>query len=126
MSVGRIHDEDLDLTILRATGKLTFDDMMAAVKDFYENSPTAHVIWDTTEVEEIQVSSAELSEIAVYTKENGRNRPEGRTALVVSTATHYGLGRMFSIFAKAENRPWPVLTCAHLKEAMKWISEAQP
>jgi len=53
-------DKSKDLTVFTAKGVLSFDDAMPVVKAFYDGDPTRHVIWDTTDTTEVQLTAEEV------------------------------------------------------------------
>ena len=116
-------NSELDLTVFKATGTVPFSEQMNVLKIFYEGSPTKNVIWDFTEVDEVDISNNELHAIVRYTKMQSTRRQKGRTALVVNTELKYGLSRMASIFAEIENTPWAMEVFKNMDEAIAWVSE---
>lgn len=114
---------ELALTIFKAIGDVPFSEQMDRLGLFYKGSPTKNVLWDFTEMEEVNISSDEVKEIVQYTKSHADKRKEGRTALVVDTKLKYGLSRMASTLAEIEDTPWEIKVFENMDAAMAWISE---
>ena len=112
-----------DLTIFTATGELTLEVQMDALKPFYEGEPTRNVLWDMRGITGIRISSDELQLIIKYIKLHTERRPSGKTALVTKSDLDFGLGRMSESYAQQENLPWEIRVFASMSEAKKWLDE---
>ncbi len=77
--------EELDLTILTATEEAPFSELMQAMESFYTGSPTANLIWDCSQVTEINILNRELQTIVQYAKKNSDKK---RSSLNAAPATH--------------------------------------
>ena len=115
--------EELDLTILTATGEAPFSELMQAMKSFYTGSPSANLIWDCSQVTEINILSRELQTIVQYAKQHSDKRTGGNTALVANSTLKFGLARMTSTFAELVGLPWEMKIFKNLDAAMEWIKE---
>ena len=115
--------EELDLTILTATGEAPFSELMQAMESFYTGSPTANLIWDCSQVTEINILNRELQTIVQYAKKHSDKRAGGQTALVANSSLKFGLARMTSIFAELVGLPWEMKIFKNLDAAMAWIKE---
>jgi len=124
MAITRTLDEERDLTIFAVEGELTFVEQMAALRKFYEGTPTCNVIWDFRQLEGYRISSDELREIISFVKDRGKDRLGGKTALVSSTDLDFGLSRMSQAYADHEELPWRIESFRSMAEAFTWIDEA--
>jgi len=115
--------EELDLTILTATGEAPFSELMQAMKSFYTGSPSANLIWDCSQVTEINILSRELQTIVQYAKQHSDKRIGGNTALVANSSLKFGLARMTATFAELAGLPWEMKIFKNLDTALDWIEE---
>jgi len=117
--------EELDLTILTATGAAPFNELIQALETFYTGSPTKNLIWDCSQVTEINILNRELQTIVQYAKKHSGKRPGGNTALIANSTLKFGLARMTSIFAELVGLPWKMKIFKNLDAAMEWIKECR-
>ncbi|WP_205743372.1 hypothetical protein [Geobacter sp. FeAm09] len=110
------------MTVFTAKGELTFDGQMAALRDFYNGTPTADVIWDLRMTSGNRISVVELRKIVVFIKQYADRRPPGRTALVSADNLDFGWGRVVEMYAEIENLPWHIRTFSSMSEATRWIN----
>jgi hypothetical protein len=119
-------DESKDLTTFQATGVLTLEEQLAALRPFYEGNPTKNVLFDLRAITGNRVSSSELEQIADLMARYKDKRPQGKTALLVSGKADYGLGRMVSIMAETKEVPVQVQVFYSIDEAMEWLGSTSP
>jgi hypothetical protein len=116
-------DEDRNLTVFSVQGELSFEEQMAALRRFYDGTPTRNVIWDFRCMEGQRVSSEEMRKIISYIKRQDQKRPAGKTALVAATDLDFGLARMSQAYADQEELPWQIESFRTMEEAFIWIAE---
>lgn len=114
-------DASRNLTLFTVEGDLTFDEQMAVLRDFYEGTPTANVIWDFRAMEGTRISAAQLREIIAFIKRHEGKRPRGKTALVSATDLDFGLSRMGQAYAEGDRLPWEMRAFRSMEEAIHWI-----
>lgn len=116
-------DKAKDLTVFTATGVLSFDQAMPLVKDFYDGDPTKHVLWDLTDIEEVQLTSEEIRAIVNYGPRYEGKRASGKTAFVVQKDFLFGLSRMFEIQSSMKEIPYQINVFRNIDEAYQWLDE---
>ena len=79
------------LTIVTATGELSFDEVRDAITSFYEGDHTLKVLWDIREASARGLSSRQVEQIALLLEEYG-----GR-----SSTDAYGIGEPANIATAA-------------------------
>lgn len=112
--------------MVKARGRMTADDFHAWVADYYSGSAvTPLILWDATEADFSEISSADISNHVAYTKQlAGDRRKGGKTAVIVGrNALGLGLSRMRETFFEMEDVPIAMQTFSSLEEAMEWLSE---
>jgi hypothetical protein len=100
LSMGAIETaikKDADLTIHKATGKISSTELIAAINKYYSGVTTRLILWDFTEADLGSIKSSELEEIIVLTKKYANLRPNGKTAMAASSDLGFGMGRMFEL-----------------------------
>ena len=112
------------LTIVTATGELSFDEVRDAITSFYEGDYTLKVLWDMREATARELSSRQVEQIALLLEEYGGRSKGIQTAIVTPTDLNYGLSRMLISFVEIREKHHPVLMKAFrtMEEALSWIS----
>lgn len=123
MPVERSTDADRDLTVFVGSGELTFEDQMVALREFYGNEPTAHVVWDFRGIEGSRITPAQLRSIVAFVAEQRDKRPGGKTALVSGTDLDFGLSRMSQAYADSARVEWTIEVFRTMDEALAWLTE---
>ena len=77
-------------------GEMTLEDMYAGVDEIYAAEVPQMVLWDMMEatVPDVEDTAGQLRNSSEYATERGKNRADGRVALLVPTELQYGLARM--------------------------------
>ena len=116
-------DETKKLTIFKATGVFQYDEIISAVKSFYEDEPTENVLWDLTDITGVQLTSGQIETIANFSLRSDGTRPEGKTAMVAAEDETFGLSRMFGTLSEIKTVPIEVNIFRSMEEAYQWLSE---
>lgn len=87
-------DRSKQLTICRATGMLSFDEVTASIRSFYAANPTLTVLCDLRRASAEQISSKDVRQIAELIRQFNKDRQGGRTAIVSESGVTYGVARM--------------------------------
>ena len=114
-------EKELDLTVFKVTGVLSFDTVLPVVKDFYEKDPTKHVLWDLIDTAEVKLSSEEVEKIVNFRPRFEGKRDFGKTAFVAQKDIIFGLSRMFEIQSNVQQAPYPVMVFRRIEDAYEWI-----
>ena len=123
MPISTKTDRSKDLTVFTATGELTFAGQIAAMKEFYEGNPTKNELWDLRGITGSRISSEELLQVTLFTKQYGHKRQGGKSAMVMNSDLDYGLGRMSGTYGETEQLPWEVMAFRSIDEALAWLDE---
>ena len=116
-------DETKKLTVFKATGVLRYDEIISTVKSYYECKPTENVLWDLTEITEIQLTSEQVETIAGFNLRFEGARRKGKTALVAPKDEVFGLSRMFGSFSEIKDIPFQLNIFREFEQAYQWLSE---
>jgi hypothetical protein len=116
-------DHDKALTIHTVTGEPLFEEIIAAVKQFYESKPTKNVLWDLRKASLVHVSYAELRKILDYVSPMAEKRAGGKTALVGTKDLEFAMSRTFKTFSEIGNLPFQVEAFRSIEEANQWLDE---
>jgi hypothetical protein len=113
------------LLILSVTGKLSADEVIAIVREYYPNGIVKNVIWDLTSGSLLSISNEGFRAIAKAAKESveGGFRQGGKTAYVGLADVEFGLLRMYSAIAEMANVPVQYHVFKTMEGARNWIDE---
>jgi hypothetical protein len=117
-------DPERDLTIFKATGLIEFEEVLFALKAFYDDEPTPNMLIDLAELPTIQISSKEIQELAVFQPRFEGNRAPGKTAILATDDLHFGMARMFEAQSKIHGATHAVMTFKDLGSAISWLDES--
>jgi len=110
-----------DFTLITFSGKVGYSEMVNAMKDLF-NSPDYKepiVALDFRNVEG-DLSTNELLALINFAKENrGEHLGYGKTAVVISSAVHFGIGRMYQSFGA--DLPFDIEIFEQLEKAKEWL-----
>jgi hypothetical protein len=117
-------DKSRDLTTYILEGEISADDLMNALKSFFDGKPTANVLWDLRETKvEKGMTSEDLEEMAKYSKTRQPLKPRGKIVIVASSDLTFGLSRTFETFAEMKGVKNPVKVFRSMGKALKWLDE---
>jgi hypothetical protein len=114
------------LTVFKVTGELLYDEAISVVKSFYEGQPTENVIWDLSDITEIQLTSEQIESIVSLSQGFISARSKGKTAFVAQKDFVYGLSRMFNTLGEIMGSPFQRWVFKSMEEAYQWLSEEDP
>lgn len=115
-----LHD---GLLILRVTGELSFDELVATIKEHFP-SLTRDLIWDFRHGTLRSVTAAQLERIPAIARQHMPNRPGGKTAYVVAADVDFGLLRMYIAIASYSQLPYEYNVFRDYEEALRWVGGA--
>ena len=110
-----------ELTVNKAKGKLTAEELLIWVSDYYSEITTKLILWDFNEADLSSITSEEFMEIAREVKNRSDLRVEGKTAFVFNSDLGFGLGRMFQAFSEIEGTQFEFMSFCDVVEAKKWL-----
>jgi hypothetical protein len=123
MSISSHIDDAKKLTTYTVSDKLTFDEAMAEVENFYKQ-PTKNVMWDLSNVSELNFSSEEVRKIAGFNQRlESLSRINGKTAIVAPQDLIFGIGKMFQSISDYIDVPFIVMIFRTMEEAQSWLDK---
>ena len=114
-------DYESKLTIHTVRGQVTVEEIIRKIKEYHSGEITMLVIWDFSEADVSKVSPEEVRSILPVGRKFAETRKVGKTALVFSTDSAYGLGRMYEAFTELEAFPVENRCFKSMKGAMQWL-----
>lgn len=110
-----------DLTVLTVAGKISANEIITVLEEFYRGEFTANLLWDCTEADLSQLTRAQLQEVLTSSKQHSRLRQEGKTALVMPDDLGYGIGRMYETLSEVTEHPISLAVFRSMEEAWEWL-----
>ena len=123
-TIDTVINKEADLTIKTAVGKISAQDILAELRNYYKGVTTRFILWDFTNADLAHVTSDEVQDIVDLARTNANSRIGGRTATVFSSDSGFGLGRMYDI--KQEVTGPQVVFHMSFKDkakALEWLKE---
>jgi hypothetical protein len=117
-------DLDRDLTVHTVRREVSVDDIRRHIRSYYEGLVTRLLLWDFSNVEIASITASDVRDLVELTNSYAAKRSGGRTALVFSSASVYGMGRMFDLFKEADDRLAYHASFRDLEAAMEWLDVA--
>lgn len=119
-------DRDKDLTIHVASGDISTDEVWSAIEVFYQAGVTRFVLWDFTAADISRVTGDEVRKLVERVgPHEERHRVGGKTALVFSSPSGFGLGRMFDIPKQGSDEPVRYRSFHSMTKARKWLESIE-
>ena len=116
-------DTDLQLTVQTVTGEVTADEIIHAVKNYYEGVSIKFILWDFSRASLNTIASHQVGKLTEITIQYAERRKGGKTALVFSDNTSFGLGRMFDIMQDIHKSDVSHATFRSREAAIQWLRE---
>ncbi len=114
-------DSENDMTVFTVIGKVTTNELVAAINDFYEDSVTSNILWDFTKGDLSEIRSSDVELIANLSVKYAEKRSSGKTAIVGSDDLTFGLSRMYEITKKFVKLPFETQAFRDIDKAFKWL-----
>ena len=124
MSLGEINTKiktDYNLTIFKANGKITFEEITSTIVKYMGGTVTKYIIWDFMDCTIPFLSTDKIHELIEFLKKYTLQRGEGLTALVFSRDVHFGLGRMVETYLQIEKYSIPIKCFRDIESAYDWF-----
>ena len=110
-----------DLTIIAFSGKVSDDEILDAIEDYYRGNVTTNLIWDYTSADLTVITSDQLQHISSVAQGYAHLRKDGKTAIVMPDELGFGIGRMYEIFNEMNEVPIDYHIFKHIDQAMDWL-----
>jgi len=114
-------DYEIALTIHTVKGQVTAEEIVRKIEEYYSGETTMLAIWDFSEASVVKLSAEEVRSILPVARKFAETRKGGKSALVFSTDSEYGLGRMFEAFTELDAFPVEIRSFRSMKDAMEWL-----
>lgn len=115
-----------NLTIFRLSGELTLEEIISTANLFYSDEITDNVIFDITKTSFRNITNENVLEVVNLTTGHAKQlRKTGKTAIVVSDDTSFGLSRMYELLSDKNNHPVDHAVFKNVQEAMIWIQQSK-
>ncbi len=111
-----------DLTVIAVSGPITGREIIAQLERFYAGTPTANVLWDFRQAEIPNVAREDLAPILAVAKRFAQARRGGKTALVFSRDSAYGVGQLYEKMSRLHGYPISQAVFRSDSEAMQWLT----
>jgi len=116
-----------NLTIYTLTGELALDEILNALKSFWEaHTLTLNLLWDARSAKLSQLKSEEAAKITGFIgqyKHRFEERKGGKAAIVASSNLQYGLSRILGTLYEIEGFPTQLKIFRIMDEAMEWLDQ---
>lgn len=114
-------DFEKDLTVNSVSGEITAAEVRAKIVEYYEGEVTGSILWDFSKAEIHDVTLEDVQELVELSNSYASRRIGGKTALVFSSASGFGLGRMFDIQKSIVAQPVNHASFRSLADALEWL-----
>ena len=114
-------DSENDMTVFTVIGKVTANELVAAISDFYENYVTSNILWDLTKGDLSEIRPPDVELIANLSVKYAEKRSSGKTAIVGSDDLAFGLSRMYEITKELVKLPFETQAFRDIDKAFKWL-----
>ncbi len=121
MAIKITRDEGQNLTIHVVTGPVLEEEMFEALENFYNQEPTASLLWDMSQADVSQVKTSILEAFVQRAAMLGVQRKGGRTAVFAPFDVQFGLGRMSEAFAELKSTPFKFRVFRSRQPALEWL-----
>ena len=110
-----------DLTMMKAIGSISLNEVIDALEEFYSSNTTKLVAWDLTSTSAAQLNTADIEQIAKFVRSNSHVRAGGRTAIIAPNDLEFGIGRMLDVLSEIHDVQLAVATFRKFSDAAKWL-----
>ena len=114
-------DQSKDLTVVKATGKMTAEDFLQWMAEYYAGSVTLLILWDICEADVSDIRTEDIVNGAQRLKKLAHLRYEGKTAVLTGQPLSYGLVRMLEAYSEMEGLAFGFKAFKSIDEAMEWL-----
>ena len=115
------YDLAKDLTVVKATGKMTAEDFLQWMAEYYEGSVTLLILWDICEADVSDIKTEDIVDGAQRLKKLAHLRYDGKTAVLTGQPLSYGLVRRLEAYSEMEGLAFGFKAFKSIDEAMEWL-----
>jgi hypothetical protein len=117
-------DPDRDLTIHTVTGEISAGEIRCRIRSYYDGEVTSLLLWDFSAAEIGNITASDVRDLVELTNVLTSRRRDGKTALVFSSASAYGMGRMYDLSKEIGDPAIRHASFRDLKAALEWLGVA--
>ncbi|MCG8615787.1 MAG: hypothetical protein MI802_06185 [Desulfobacterales bacterium] len=121
MTIDVSTDKKADLTIFTIKGSASFEDFMSVLKTFYDDVPTANVIWNLEQASVWDLTVSQIEKLANYAPRIKKSRAGDKTAFVASDDITITLSNLFIQHGLAKKIKRTVRIFNSRENALAWI-----
>lgn len=118
-------DPARDLTVQTIVGEVTAAEIRNAITRYYEGTVTGKILWDLRQASLPGITADQVRGLVRLTQQYSDRRPNGKTALLFSSASSFGLGRMFEISRNADVGAVGHMSFMDETSAFEWLGVAR-
>jgi hypothetical protein len=118
-------DKELDLAAYTIEGELTYAELKAAIRQYYEGPLTKYTLWDFSGSDVNKITTDDVRNFGVQVREAGKARAGGTDLIVVAGLLKFGLARMYSAYTSltsAEADPLTTMVFRTKDDALAWLT----
>jgi len=115
-----------DLTIQTVSGTISADEIRRRILSYYEGEVTGLLVWDFTNADIGSISASDVRDLVELTNPYATQRQGGKTALVFSSSSAFGMGRMFDLSKEIDGRQVSHASFRDLEAALEWLGVPTP
>ena len=112
---------DKNLTVVKATGKMTAEDFLQWMEEYYAGSVTLFILWDICEADVSDIRTEDIVNGAQRLKKLAHLRYDGKTAVLTGQPLSYGLVRMLEAYSEMEGLAFGFKAFKSIDDAMVWL-----
>jgi hypothetical protein len=124
MPISREIDKARNLTVFTVSGDVKADEILSALKAFWEGEVTLNVLWDARGASGIDLESFHMEAFADFSSHYGdrlKDRQGGRSAIVSPTDLEFGLSRIVEISQSLRDSPFEIKVFRSIDDAKEWL-----
>lgn len=111
------------ITILTASGRLTFPEICSKMVDFRIDEHPSRVLCDLSNATVADLTTHEIEDIIKLIGRQINGTSGGKAAIVAHGSVDFGLARMFSTFTEIADLPVTVKAFRTAEVAKTWLSD---
>lgn len=123
MSIKISVDHGADLTVMKATDRISREEIEQVIVDFYAHQPTRKVVWDLNAASISHFKASDLKKIVEVIGKRFTKRSGAQTAIVTNQDSDFGMVRMGEAFA--HDLPVDFMVFRSRELADRWLNGVQ-
>jgi hypothetical protein len=120
-TIEMLDDPYADLTILKVHGAVILQDIMDVFEEYYDGPVANLVLWDFTDGTIQSLTMQEIRQFTDMAKYFCATQPSRKSAMVFSSLSDYGMGRMIEAMATTEGHSIAIMPFKDMPSARVWL-----